>query len=258
MAHSSSDRDGHFNLGVSFPKDHAWAAIACGPQGFAQITAAQLKTDRRIVVQPWAHVDGFARFGNRPAVGARVRGSRLGFPSLDVPWSINFDQVVPVGPDGHFVFDRIVPGGVWLQLEYPGLSQSHFMGIRIRPGEARHVDVGGEGRTIIGRLSNPQPHTRGSLTPVSVTPPDSDPGLLDDQPYQFRVEPNGTFKVCDLPPGAYHLDLVQEAKDGMSIVTSLSATVVVPPPSAGQVDQPIELGGFSMGPAPQGGARAGG
>jgi RNA polymerase sigma factor (sigma-70 family) len=257
MARSNTDRDGHFNLGVSFPKDHPWAAIVSGADGFAQITAAQLQGDRRIIVQPWAHVEGFARFGDRPATGARVRASRFGFPFLDVPWSVNFDQTVPVGPDGHFVFDRIVPGGVWLQLEYPGLSQAHFVGVRIRPGEPKHVDLGGAGRTLAGKTSNPQPRTQGSLTPVSVGPPENDAGLLHDQPYQFRVESNGTFKVRDIPPGTYHLDLTQTSKDGMNIAASVSTTIVVPPLTSGQLDQPIEVGVLSIAPTTQRSARAG-
>ena len=246
MAHSSTDRNGYFNLGVVFPKDHPWAAVVSGLDGFAQITAAQLKADRRVVVQPWAHVDGYARFGDRPATGARVRAARFGFPGLDVPWAIDFDQTVQVGPDGHFAFDRIAPGGVWLQLEYPGLSQSHQVGLRIQAGEPKHMDLGGPGRTVIGRLANPQPRAHGGLAPISTAPSNSDTALLRDQPYLFRVAPDGTFAVRDVPPGTYRLDLTLDSKDGMNIAASATSTVVVSSPTQADGNQPINVGSFSL------------
>ena len=241
MAQTSSDRVGHFNLGVAFPKDHPWAAIVSGSDGFAQITAEQLKADRRVVVQPWAQVEGYARFGDRPAAGARVRAARFGFPGLEVPWAINFDQTVQVGPDGHFAFDRIAPGGVWLELEYPGLSQTHFVGVRIKPGEPKHVDLGGAGRAVVGKLAHPAPQAHGSLTCVSEVPEDSDAALLTGQPYVFRVGTDGAFQIRDVPPGTYRLELMQDAKNGMNIAASASATVVIPPLSQGQPNEPIEI-----------------
>ena len=256
MAHSSSDRNGYFNLGVGFPNDHPWAVIVSGPEGFAQITASQLQIDRRVVVQPWARVEGYARFGERPAGGATVRAARFGFPGFDVPWAINFDQTTKVGPDGHFAFDRIVPGGVWLELEYPGLSQRHFVGVRIKPGEVKRVDLGGAGRTIVAWLAHPAPRVHGSFELVSDVPQDSDAALLAGQPYTFRIPSDGTFQLRDVPPGTYRLELTQDDKDGMSIAASAASAIAVPPLAASDAASPVDLGTLTLSPATQPAARA--
>ena len=59
---------------------------------------------------------------------------------------------------------------------------------------------------------------------------------------------NGTFKVRDLPPGTYHLDLTQTSKDGMNLAASAGATVIVPPLKQGQPNEPIEISILSLAP----------
>ena len=247
FAATRTDKDGRFKIGVVLSKQEPWAVIVTCDKGYAAASAAQLRADHKIVIIPWARIEGEARFEDRPAAGAQVLAARFGFPGIDVPWSINFDQTVTADSNGHFVFPHVAPGGVWLSLNYPGLSQSHFIGIRIQPGQTKNVTLGGGGRTVVGHVANPGKRQRGTLKQVAAPVPASSTGAPLDQGYDFPIRPDGSFRVQDVPPGAYALDLIQTSPDGLNIAGQAHSKITVPIATAAEPGvEPIDAGTLTL------------
>lgn len=130
--------------------------------GFVQMTVEELKRSKRIPLQPWGHVRGVLR------VGEKVQPDHLAAIHTHFVGTEGERKVAPLylyyqlqpSPDGKFHFDAVPPGERMAQLRYKPadgesgpLRLSHNVPILVKPGETNEVVIGGEGRTVTGRVA---------------------------------------------------------------------------------------------------------
>lgn len=249
---TQTDAQGRFEIGIALKPRGDWSVAVLCEQGFAQANAADLLASQgKLTVEPWARLEGFAQAQGKPAAGFEIIAARFGYPGVKVAHGIDFDHHVHVDANGHYVVEHVPPGPVWIELLYPNLSQYRFIGVKVAPGETRQLDLGQRGRTITGRVLNASGEVRGMLVPqVPETQPKPDPGMGPlAQPYQFRIAEDGGFRVLDIPPGQYRLEILQYPRDSWIRITATGkVTVTVPPLDDQSNDQPIEAGEIRLTP----------
>jgi RNA polymerase sigma factor (sigma-70 family) len=251
LATAKTRPDGRFDIALDLAPNPRWSVGVIADEGFAQATSEELQSSGgNLVLEPWGRLEGRARAGANPAAGFTVLCSRLDYAGVRAAPGIDFDQTTKVSPDGRYTFDRVVPGPVWVQLIYPGLSQYRFVVVNVSPGQTATLDLGSQGRTITGRVApaSAQGRLRGSLVPVA--PPTSssaeDP-TTEPQPYQFQVGATGAFRIRDIPAGEYRITVTQETANGMKILATADAPVAVPP-SPPEDQTPINVGDLTLRP----------
>ncbi len=231
--------------------------------GYAKVTAAQLEQTTEIKLQPWSRVEGIAQIGNQPAAGARIKLSMEYEFQEGKPWFL-FDYGVTADQQGKFVFDRVPPDArepkVYRSIELIARGGSRVStgarsySITLEPGKTTTVNLGGSGRAVIGKLLAPDTYEKaipewnnGSLW---LRRNGDIPGVADES-FGFRVEPDGTFRVDDLPSGTYQLFItVKELgsdrfADG-PLIGTLTKEFVIPPMDSGRSDKPLDLGEIKL------------
>lgn len=158
---------------------------------------------------------------------------------------------------GKFVFERVAPGqiGVSRQIVVPrGNGSTHYtthpVHVELAAGETAKVTLGGEGVPVIGKIEAGLPDERpvvwGACPPVELRDTTKNvPGRL-----LGRINPDGTFRVSDVPPGTYELKIEvvdpskQDQYQRLAVVGLLRQEVTVPPMPQGVTvsDEPIDLG----------------
>ncbi len=247
-----TETDGRFKVPA---EDLPVTLVAIGDRGYALIRVAEKpKAPVELKVEPWARVEGRLVLDGRPAPGHWIgleRRVRIDGPApIDgVSWS----YTTMTDAEGRFDFDRVRPGTIRIARGTgvdggPGVAMganpSAIVGAR--PGTTR-IDLGATGRAIVGKAILPggiAPHTWISgychLAPRIER---------DDVPTQdFRVRPDGTFRIEGVPPGTYELVLfIQErqGRDGVGSTRLASARrELVVPSSPG--NRPIDLGSIRL------------
>jgi hypothetical protein len=227
------------------PQPGPYQIIVMHPTGFA--TVAQGGPNAPLRLQPWARVEGVLRGPDRePLAGQQVRL----FLQLerDPNYRDNYIYTLVAHTDarGRYVFDRVAPGRIrlarWLT---SGAGGQRFEGagvatvVEARPGQTQEVQLGGTGRTIIGRVSAtaafpeslavfgdddhqyvamlvPDPPaglaatTAPSATrPVPHSQPTTAPSPSDERPVTrfFPIEADGSFRIDGVADGRYKLDV---------------------------------------------------
>ncbi len=145
------------------PVPDADFVLASHPKlGFVQAPAADVLKSGRVTLQPWGHVHGVLRVGNKvePYQYAAVHThyqSESGATRTSSPLWIYY-KLRPEA-DGHFAFDAVPPGERMVQLRYifwdketGGMKLSHNLPITVKAGETNDVIIGGTGRTVTGKV----------------------------------------------------------------------------------------------------------
>jgi len=240
-----SGRGGSF----AFPPQEyePWQVVVCHERGFGRATAAEIKSGGRVVISPWARVEGTLRDGSGPVAGkVHLSLPRLSTHPLRSQLILEFG--VPTDERGGFVIPQVVPGEVWISREFdaPVGGQAYPIRTIVRPGEAARVDVTPRGAVVSGRLSVPPgvgadvgwPATE-KLWTVGRMRPVADPAILPptlplkippqdatEASYEawetsdsarrlkaagfahtFLIRPDGSFRAEGLPPGRYDISV---------------------------------------------------
>src|SRR5262249_8131124 len=154
---------------------------------------------------------------------------------------IIFEYQARTDNQGHFAFERVIPGPAAVSRAIPTLPNhlllSPWVHIEVEPGQTARVRLGGMGRPVVGRAVKPA----GSKVSLDWTnssnhfqlkpPPINEPKnmnkeqraawykawitteegkahlayLRDPRFYAFRVERDGSFRIDDVIPGPYEL-----------------------------------------------------
>ena len=144
------------------PQNTDFQIVITHPSGFAHIpSGADWDTKRIIHLEPWARVEGTFRVGKAPAPNAQIGIDirRLDSFERDKPRIFTQYQVT-TGPDGRFVFDRVIPGrgrigrNITYMVDDGALevTSSCKIAASFPPGETVHIDLGGTGRAVVGKL----------------------------------------------------------------------------------------------------------
>src|SRR5262249_39846895 len=155
---AETDDSGRFH----FPADDEdFTLVITHPTGFAHIHSTPEWTARIIRLEPWSRVEGTFRVGKAPIANVPIE---INVPRLDSfgPGGprIFSRHAATTGPDGRFVFERVIPGTgrIGRQITFmvsegaTEVTSSRKIGANFPSGKTVHIDLGGTGRPVVGRL----------------------------------------------------------------------------------------------------------
>jgi len=143
------------------PQDSAYQLVVTHPSGYAHVRVAPEKTNSTIELTPWARLEGTFRAGPKvvPNVTMEYYSNAVHSYGEGQP-SIFTHYRATTGPDGAFSFDRVFAGGGRLgrNIIYmvdegaTEVASSKKVSVMLEPGETKQVNVGGDGRPVIGKF----------------------------------------------------------------------------------------------------------
>lgn len=144
------------------PQASAFKLIVFGDAGYVEVDSPQLASSDRIVIAPWARIEGHLVVGNHVGAGEQVSVSLT---------NERFDEKAPrvmhqietkADQDGHFVFDRVPAGEVTVARDVIQPSGGGFMvshansrAVVAMAGQTLQTNLGGTGRSVVGKVNIP-------------------------------------------------------------------------------------------------------
>ena len=223
---------------VEVGPDGSYAAIATiydegfiflAEAGYLRTSFTNLAKRATLTLKPWARVEGTLRIGREP--GAR-QGVDLRSGVFNPPRGFDFHYQTETDAQGRFLFERVPPGPCEAARRIPSPDPSlpdglsHVTLIEARAGETSHVEIGGAGRTVRGKILDagqaPPANWNHGLHALVRQLPQVTPVvtanltlerrriLAQEQArtqakYYLEFQPDGSFHTEDVPPGTYRL-----------------------------------------------------
>jgi len=268
---TDTDAGGRFR----FPLVHAaHTVVAVHAVGFGRTRLQERGQEVQLALQPWGRIEGVVRTRDGHWAGREVQMwdySMNQYAGAVIPDSTSAFSV-RTDDQGRFGFGRVPPGDFDLYL-WPasGGIGTYKTPVRIAPGETARVQIGGQQRTLTGRLALPRSdgsigQTRPALAVSLRTrlPPFVEPKALDgaalelwkvdfwqsergvgrmraDRYYQAAVAADGSFRLPDVMPGVYELGAHTADR-------SFRREVVVPDSAEGESGGLLDLGSVEVWP----------
>jgi beta-lactamase regulating signal transducer with metallopeptidase domain len=253
-----SDQSGHFHFP---PQEGPLYLIITHPSGYARFRATPSSNRRIINLDPWTRVEGIYRVGGKPQANIPItilRGdtmpferNRMGRPD-SMPHVVTFDDVT-TGPNGHFVFERVMAGhgtvGRRLMLTSNDgateVSSQCRVETKFPPGKTVHLDFPALGRAVVGTLHRPigdKEKIRWSFAEVEIEPEKAEAPAARPH-FSASVAPDGTFRVDDLPAGDFALNVRFQLGQGGFL---FNHHFQVPKPNASTSASPLDLGVLTL------------
>jgi len=257
---------------VPQPDSDRYVVVVSSPQGYAEASWKQLARGEQIKLQPWGRIEGVAFHEGKPQPKATVRLWRVGENNEPV----SHQTQATADANGRFVFPRVAPGGTQLYRHLPtrNWKSTDWTYVEVAAGRTANIAIGGRGgRTVVGRVDVPPAMAKfvmwkdsGPFTYDGNIRLDLDHNLRpkhdkDEAPEEYRateeqfartpegrrykewqfgrnfvVNPDGTFRIDDLPPGKYTLTIrhfeEQAEVNFMEDVAKTEAKFEIPGPAA--------------------------
>ena len=251
-ARVETDKAGRFHFP---PQNKNFQLIITHPSGYAHIkSSAEWDLARIIHLEPWAGVEGTFRIGRTRAANVPITldvNDRSSYGN-DVP-SVFPHHDVTTGPDGHFVFERVIPGsgriGRRIMLTVndgaADVTSSCMIAATFPAGKTVHIDLGGTGRPVIGKL-RPAEGFPGKVhwNFASVTLACEEAEARATGPsLMATIDRGGRFRMDDVPAGNYSLS-VRFDRDGAGHLGN--HRVHVPPTEADSSALAVDLGTLTL------------
>lgn len=270
----TTDAEGRFTFP---PQAERFTLLVLHQRGFAEVSRTEFAASGQITIRPWARVEGTVRIGDRP--GARQSVMLRFFPSIrPAARLIQFNYNARSDAEGKFTFERVIPGTGYVT-SLTGITQRQGLEVELASGGTAKIEIGGTGRPVTGRVELPADadaglFTSGGTVQLSRRPPalsvprdlrledgavrqrllaqwrESPEGKRDQQRHNVRyycgIGADGSFRVEDVPPGAYRLEVVVRIEpDGPA--THHRFYEVLKDVTVGEIpgrrsDQPLDLG----------------
>ena len=277
--------DANGKYAVPKPEDDHYVIVVSAPQGYAQVSWKQLARGEQIRLEPWGRIEGIAYAGGKPQANASVHLWRV----VENTEPVSHQTTVTADASGHYVIPRVAPGGVQIYrtLRPKNWRSTDWQYVEVQPGKTAIVQIGGRGgASVVGRIDVPPDIAKfiawkesGIYTyeanvrlDLAVKPPKH---AKDEAPEEYRaieeafartpegrqykewifgrnfeVNPDGTFRIDELPPGKYTVTIRSfEEQPEVSFMEDVARTEVkfeIPAPSATQptlsAAQPIDVG----------------
>ena len=247
-----TDARGQFHFPPQLP---GCKLVITHPSGFATFQPDVHSKHRTIHLDAWTRVEGTLRVGGQPTanVPIQIRLSRTDARLEDQFWFyIGRGLLATTGPDGRFVFERVATGkgriGPAIAIGPEGAVQaisSRQTWVKFPLGQTVHVDLGGNGRRVVGKVSappDPEKPVRLNFTTILVVPK----GQADRTPnfdFYATVGRDGTFHIDDVPEGEFDLTAWLSLRKSNG---RLSHHFVVPAIASGQSAAPLDLGVLTL------------
>jgi uncharacterized GH25 family protein len=249
-AREDTDASGRFH----FPaQEKDFQLVITHPSGFALIKSTpEWDLTRIIHLEPWSRVEGTFRIGKAlaPNVPLQLDVGRLTGHGRNGPhFSVEYHAVT--GPDGRFVFERVIPGKGWIgrRVLLTGddgateVTSAASIPAEFLAGKTCQIDLGGTGRAVVGKLRPPdgfKEKVRWNFALVTVRCSTTSP---DGASFQFTatVDRDGSFRIDDVPAGDHALSV--NFFQGDRALGLLEHTFNVPP---AKDDKPVDLGTLTL------------
>ncbi len=246
----NTDADGRFD----FPaQDKDFHLVITHPSGYAHIASTdEWNTVKVIRLQPWSRVEGTFRIGREPAPNVPLWVEAPGQHPSGKSLRIIINQYeATTGPDGKYVFERVIPGGggigrrLMLTVDDGALdvTSSTMIPVQFTAGETIRLDLGGTGRAVVGRLQPPEGfngRVRWSFALVTVKPEAA--GEREASPsFTATIGRDGSFRIDDMPEGDYSLT-VRFDPNHDDVGFLFNHPYKVPAPDEARPDNPFDLG----------------
>ncbi|HEY1599833.1 MAG TPA: carboxypeptidase regulatory-like domain-containing protein [Pirellulales bacterium] len=229
-ARQDTDDSGRF----SFPgQDGPYQLVITHPTGYAYLQPGDDPLPPAIKLTAWARVEGTFHVGKDlvPNAALTLNTNTVYSTGQDEP-HIYTHYDVTTGDKGQFVFERVFPGDchlgrrIMLMVKEGAteVTSSQMVAAQLTAGETTHLDLGGTGRPVIGRLIPPAGYDKkvlwsfafitveSQLPPLPPNPSPADKAfyhsLEASRPYyQASVDPDGNFRIDDMVAANYELDV---------------------------------------------------
>lgn len=285
---AKTDAAGRFRLNREpNPEGKFFSVVVVHPEFYAEASRAAIEANPMITARPWGRIEGQARIGSKPAAGENVRSFLDRLSEREVAELSDFADA-RTDAAGRFVLERVVPGDRRVQIA-ADLSYSYGTLVEVRPGETVREALGGTGRPVDARIAPPpgfDPEadyvTNSRVEIVSDRPMTPYPKEVLDQGrdavlrwgrrwwataegrdyrreyviIRVQLQPDGTLRAEDLPPGEYRLELTYTAaapRERDSVrdrIAYATRRFTIPPIPGGRSDEPFDLGVLHPGPKP--------
>jgi beta-lactamase regulating signal transducer with metallopeptidase domain/peroxiredoxin len=254
--------DGRFTFK---PPGDQFLLIAASDGGYADASPEEFAKSGKLVLQPWGKIEGGVWIGRRPASNQQIDYNPGPFVRGGRTYAFSYGYSTFSDQQGRFAFDRVVPGrGTASRVVTNVGDRSVFQpwgwqeAVEVKPTQTAHVRIGGKGRPVIGRVvadGEPEaPIDWMKCKPIVIQLPLEE--VKDSSSWQLfgsNFEKDGRFRIEDVPPGKYVLEVtVNAAPDprvwgaGAEIGTS-RMKVNVPAAPPGWPDAPLDLGTITAG-----------
>ena len=239
------------------PQSKDFQLVITHSSGYAHVKSPFEWDKARIIhLEPWARVEGTFRIGKTPAANVPITLFVNGRDSYghDVP-SVFPHHDVTTGPDGRFVFERVIPGGgrigrrIMLTVDDGAAeaTSSCMIAADFPAGKTVHIDLGGTGRPVVGKL-RPSDGFQGKVhwnfASVTATPDEALAETRATSPsLMATIDRDGRFRMDDVPAGNYSLSVRFEPDNAGHL---WNHRVHVPPTEGASSAEPVDLGTLTL------------
>ena len=227
--------DGSFSFR---PKPSAHTVIAVSDAGIGKAHCFDFSKPLEIRLQPWGRIEGTVRPRDGKWAGRKVSWGNIGelHSGMDVEYAAG-SYATTSDSEGNFTLEKVPPGNGHIQIqEGDGDVRSCITPVQVRAGETLHLQIGGTGMRIVGRLvapkgvvvkswrkqSFPGPHLNSRWDSYGLPEglqgeeqwrwqmeyAESEEGgarLRNSVHYNLELKEDGTFSVPEVLPGKYDL-----------------------------------------------------
>lgn len=241
---------GHYQLP---PQTGNFSIVVVDEKGYAELRSDELAKSSDITVQPWGKVEGTLKIGTKAGARQTINVSHQESPGEHSQQPrVYHDLRASTDDNGHFSVGHVPPGRTYvaLQVQFSQYTYGYTQGrnVEVKPGETAHIDLGGAGRPVIGKLTVPD-ELKGKIAANNDNTfmmtkienlPDFRPANWDklDEParkkfiadylkspkylvyqkqlenrlqFSIKVQSDGTFRAEDIPAGTYQFTAIAAA-----------------------------------------------